>query len=97
MRLADAVALLVFVAIGVATHEASATAFVRDLLCFELAWFAVAHVTHGRFLPTWPVAPTLAVAVRAAFVGHFSLAFYGVALGFTALFVLLTRAAARRR
>jgi hypothetical protein len=47
--------------------------------------------------PTWPVAPTIAVAVRAAFVGHFSLAFYGVALGFTALFVLLSRAAARRR
>ena len=82
-------------AVGVAKHEASVTAFVRDLLCFELAWFAVARVTRGRFLPTWPVAPTLAVAVRAAFVGHFSLPFYGVALGFTALLVLLGRALRR--
>jgi hypothetical protein len=52
---------------------------------------------HARTVPaTWPVAPTLAVAVRAAFVGHFSLAFYGVALGFTALFVLIGRAVIRR-
>jgi hypothetical protein len=93
--LTDAVALLVFVAVGVATHEASATAFVRDLLCFELAWFAVARVARGRFLPTWLVGVTLAVAVRAAIVGHFSAAFYGVALGFTALFVLAARTLSR--
>jgi hypothetical protein len=94
---ADAVALLVFVAIGVATHGASATAFVRDLLCFELAWLAVARATRGRFLPTWLPAVTIAVAVRAAFVGHFAADFYGVALGFTALLVLPTRALLRHR
>jgi hypothetical protein len=91
------VALLAFVVIGVATHEASVTTFVRDLLCFELAWLAVARVTNGRFLPTWLVGVTLAVGVRAAIVGHFSPPFYGVALGFTALFVLLGRALLRHR
>src|SRR3954468_15814451 len=39
--LVDAVALLVFVTIGVLTHDSSFVAFVRDLLCFELAWFAL--------------------------------------------------------
>jgi hypothetical protein len=91
----DVVALLVFVAIGVTTHEASAAACVRDLLCFELAWLAVARVTRGRFLPTWLVGVTLAVSVRAALVGHFSASFYGVALGFTALLVLAARALSR--
>jgi hypothetical protein len=81
----------------VATHEASVTAFVRDLLCFELAWLAVSRVTRGRFLPTWLVGVTLAVGVRAAIVGHWPGAFYGVALGFTGLFVLLGRALLRHR
>jgi hypothetical protein len=40
---------------------------------------------------------TLAVAVRAAFVGHFSVAFYLVALAFTALLVGLGRALFRNR
>jgi hypothetical protein len=35
--------------------------------------------------------------VRAAFVGHFSPAFYGVALAFVAVFVLLGRVLAARR
>jgi hypothetical protein len=34
---------------------------------------------------------TAAVSVRAAIVGHFSSAFYGVALGFTAVFVAAGR------
>jgi hypothetical protein len=40
---------------------------------------------------------TAAVAVRAAFVGHFSVAFYGVALAFTAAFVVLGRTLLRWR
>ena len=36
------VALLAFVAIGVATHDASAAAFARDAFCIVGAWFAVA-------------------------------------------------------
>ena len=90
----DALALLVFVVAGVLTHDASAGAFVRDLLCFELAWFALSRLP---LVARWLVGVTAAVAVRAAFVGHFSAAFYGVALAFTALFVLLGRALLRDR
>jgi hypothetical protein len=86
--LVDAVALAVFVTVGVLTHDASFTAWIRDLLCFELGWFALWRLPlPGR----WLVGVTAAVAVRAAFVGHFSVAFYLVALAFTAAFVALGR------
>jgi hypothetical protein len=84
--------------IGVLTHDATLTAFIRDLLCFLGAWFAVAAAvrlyTRGgrwRLVVTWLVGVSLAVLVRAAIVGRWPDAFYGVALGFTALFVVLTR------
>ena len=80
--------------IGVLTHEASFAAWVRDLLCFELSWFALWRMP---LVPRWPVAITIAVAVRAAFVGHFSVAFYLVALGFTALLLAAGRLVLRRR
>ena len=76
------------------THDSSFTAWIRDLLCFELGWFALWRLP---LVARWLVAVTLAVAVRAAFVGHFSVAFYLVALGFTAAFVLLGRALLRNR
>ena len=92
--LVDAAALLVFVTIGVLTHDASFTAWIRDLLCFELAWFALWKLP----LPArWLLGVTIAVGVRALFVGHFAVDFYGVALAFVALFVLLGRALAARR
>ena len=92
--LVDAAALAVFVTIGVLTHDASFAAWLRDLLCFELAWFALWRLP----LPArWLVGVTAAVAVRAAFVGHFSAAFYGVALAFTAIFLAIGRAAVRVR
>jgi hypothetical protein len=82
----------VFAAIGVATHDASAGAFVRDALCFLGAWFAVALAVRlyargglTRLAVTWLVGVSLAVLVRAAVVGHLPGAFYAVALGFTAL------------
>jgi hypothetical protein len=88
--LADAVALLLFVAVGVLTHDASVTAFVRDALCFLGGWFAAGLVS--RRLPVqWFLGISAAVAVRAAIVGHWSWAFYGVALAFTLLFVLAAR------
>ena len=90
----DALALLVFVVAGVLTHDASIGAFVRDLLCFEVAWFALSRLP---FVARWLAGVTAAVAVRAAFVGHFSAAFYAVALAFTALFLLLGRALLRDR
>jgi hypothetical protein len=62
---ADSLALLVFVTIGVLTHDASLTAWIRDLLCFELAWFALWRLP----LPLrWLLGVTIAVAVRAALV-----------------------------
>jgi hypothetical protein len=39
---------------------------------------------------------TAAVLIRAAIVGHFAADFYGIALAFTLLFVLIARAASRR-
>lgn len=80
--------------IGVLTHDASLTSWIRDLLCFELAWFALWRLPLAA---RWLVAVTLAVVVRALFVHHFSPAFYGVALAFTALFVAAGRIALRRR
>jgi hypothetical protein len=86
--LADAVALGVFVTIGVLTHDASFAAWLRDLALFEASWF----LCRRHWLP----AVTLAVGVRALVVGHFSVAFYLVALAFTALLVACFRSAWRR-
>jgi hypothetical protein len=82
------------VTIGVLTHDASLGAWIRDLLCFELAWFALYRLPGPV---RWLVAVTAAVAVRAAIVGHFSAPFYGVALAFTALLLALGRIALRRK
>lgn len=94
----DAVALLVFVAAGVATHEASVGAFVRDALCILGGWFTAAlafrlYARGGRtrFAATWLVGVSAGVWVRAAVVGHLPGAFYGVALGFSLLFVCVAR------
>lgn len=94
----DAAALLVFVVVGVLNHGASVGAFVRDALCILGAWFAVAvvlrlYVRGGRwrFAATWLVGVSAGVLVRAAIVGHVAVDFWGVALGFTLLFVLAAR------
>jgi hypothetical protein len=92
--IADAVALLLFVAVGVFTHDASWTAFLRDAACFLGGWFAAGLVSR-RLLVQWLVGVTAAVSVRAAIVGHWSWAFYGVALAFTLLFVIAGRQATR--
>jgi hypothetical protein len=86
--LSDAVALLVFVVIGSLTHDVSVGAFFRDLALFEAAWFALYRLP---LLPRWLLGITLAVGVRALLVGHFSIAFYLVALAFTLLFLLVVR------
>jgi len=95
----DALALLVFVAVGVATHHASGGAFVRDAACILGGWFAAALVVRLyarggrlRLAATW-LGVTAGIAVRAALVGHFAIDFYAVALAFTALFVLAARGA----
>ena len=98
--LVDALALLVFVAVGVATHHASGGAFVRDAACILGGWFAAALVVRLyarggrlRLAATWLLGVTAGIAVRAALVGHFAIDFYAVALAFTALFVLAARGA----
>ena len=100
--LVDAAALVVFVVVGVLTHDASATAFLRDVLCILGGWFvaatAVRLYTRGgrwRLAVTWLAGITAGVFVRAAIVGHVAYDFWGVALGFTALFVLAARGLAR--
>jgi hypothetical protein len=90
LPLGDVVALLAFVAVGVLTHDASATAFVRDALCFLGGRFA-AGIVSRRLVVQWLLGISAAVAVRAAIVGRWSWAFYGVALAFTLLFVLVAR------
>ena len=99
----DAVALVVFVAVGVATHGASVGAFFRDAACILGAWFLVALAVrlyaHGgwkRLAVTWLVGVSAGVLVRAAIVGHVAFDFWGVALAFTALFVGAARLAATR-
>jgi hypothetical protein len=99
----DAAAIVVFVVVGVLTHGASFGAFVRDLACILGGWLAAAaalrlYVRGGwqRLAATWLLGVTVGIAVRAAFVGHFAVDFYAVALAFTALFVLLARLVAPR-
>jgi hypothetical protein len=81
------------VTIGVLTHGSSFLDWVRDLVIFEAAWFALYRLP---VVLRWLVGITAAVAVRAAFVGHFSVAFWLVALAFTALFVACSRLLWRR-
>ena len=92
-----------FVAIGVLTHDASASAFVRDALCIVGAWFAVALAVRlytrfawWRLAATWLGGVSAGVLVRAAIVGHLAVDFWVVALAFTALFVLAGRLVAPR-
>jgi len=82
------------VTIGVLTHGSSLWAWLRDVAIFEAAWFMLFRLP---LVLRWLVGITAAVAVRAASVGHFSVAFWLVALAFSALFVLLGRALFRDR
>jgi hypothetical protein len=98
----DAAALVVFVVVGVATHGASVGAFFRDLACIGGGWFVAAVVfglyARGGWWPlvaTWLVGVSVGVLARAAFVGHVAYDFWGVALAFTAVFVLAARGTRR--
>jgi hypothetical protein len=101
--IADGAALVAFAVVGVLTHGSSVTALARDLLAFLGCWFAAAFVLRlyarpswTRLLATWLIGITAAVLIRAAIVGHWAGDFYGVALGFTLLFVLAAREASKR-
>jgi len=87
----------------VRTHDASATAFVRDLACILGGCFAIALVVRldsrpgcRRLVATWLAGVSVGVLVRAAIVGHLAIDFWAIALAFTALFVLAARLATLR-
>jgi hypothetical protein len=82
------------VTIGVLTHGSSFLDWLRDLALFEAAWFALSR---APLVVRWLAGITAAVAIRAAIVGHFSIAFWLVALAFSAAFGLLGRALLRHR
>jgi hypothetical protein len=100
----DAVAIVAFVSIGLVSHEhgVSATGYARDALPILGAWFGVALLLGtyrvggwGRLLATWAIGVPLGVLVRAVVLGRSldddQLAFLGVALVFSLLFVLALR------
>ena len=104
----DAVALSVFVAIGLVQHDGGPGVglFLRTAAPLLGAWFATAVVTHPyrrpglrSLLTTWIVAVPVGILVRTALVGSPSGAaiavFLGVALAFTLLFLLVGRGALR--
>ena len=79
--------------IGVLTHGSSLLDWLRDVALFEAAWFALYR---APLVVRWAAGITAAVAVRAAIVGHFSVAFWLVALAFSALLLACSRLAWRR-
>jgi hypothetical protein len=104
---ADAAAIVVFTLIGLLSHHGgvSGRGLARDLLPLLGGWFAVALVVRlytrpapWRLGTTWLAGITAGVAIRAAILGHTHVgkeaAFLGVALVFTAIFVLAARIAA---
>jgi len=102
----DAVAIVAFVTVGLVSHRhgVSATGYARDALPLLGGWFgtALALRTYGvggtpRLLATWALGIPLGVLIRALALGRSldgsELAFLGVALAFSLLFVLALRVA----
>jgi hypothetical protein len=102
----DAVAIVAFVTIGLVSHQhgVSATGYARDALPILGAWFGVALLLGTyraggwrRLLGTWALGVPLGVLIRGLVLGRSlngsELAFLGVALTFSLLFVLALRAA----
>jgi hypothetical protein len=105
---ADAVALVVFVLVGIRSHHeiGALDAFFRNAVPLEAMWFAVAVVSRAYRRPglrtllwTWIVAVPAALVVRSLWVGSPSgvrlLTFLGVGMAFTLLFLLAGRAIVR--
>src|SRR5918998_4447056 len=104
----DVLALLTFVAIGLAQHERGAvpTLFLQNAVPLVASWFVVArlagayrHATLRTLLATWGLAVPVGLLLRTAWVGSprgaAILVFLGIGLAFTLLFLLVARAAAR--
>lgn len=105
--IADAVALLAFVAIGLRGHHGrTVEGFLRNAVPLLGAWCLVAWAAHTyrrpgwwSLLRTWIVAVPIGLLVRTAIVGSPRgariLVFVGVGLGFTLLALVLARSLAR--
>jgi hypothetical protein len=101
--LADAVALLAFVAIGLRGHDGrTVEGLLRNAVPLLGAWFLVAWAAHTyrrpgwrSLLKTWIVAVPIGLLVRTALVGSPRgpriLVFVGVGLAFTLLALVLAR------
>lgn len=102
--IADAVALVVFVLVGIRSHHEVGTVdlFLRNAVPLEVMWFTVAAVTGAYRRPglrtllwTWIVAVPAGLVVRTIWVGSPSgvrlLTFLGIGLAFTLLFLLAGR------
>jgi hypothetical protein len=104
LAVADAIALLAFVAVGLRSHRIGAIAeiAVRNLVPLTVAWIVVALVvgTYRRrdllsLVLTWMVAVPTALLVRTWWVGSPQggriAVFLGVGMAFTLLFLLIGR------
>ena len=101
---ADAVALVVFVTVGLLSHhgDVSLRGYARDALPLLACWFAAAtffglyrRPTRRALFETWAVGVPAGIAVRQLVLWSFhadDLVFLVVALTFTLLFVLTGRA-----
>jgi hypothetical protein len=101
---ADAVALIVFVAAGIRSHHevGAVDLFLRNAVPLEVAWFAVSTVAATYRRPgirtlawTWVVAVPAGLIVRSIWVGSPSggrlLVFVGIGMAFTLVFLLAGR------
>jgi hypothetical protein len=109
LPVADALALTLFVAAGIAEHDEGAnvvTLFLRNAVPLLASWFVVARLTGAYRRPglrtlllTWVIAVPSGLLLRTAWVGSPSggelAVFLGIGLAFTLLFVLAGRLAAR--
>ena len=101
---ADLVAIVVFVTVGLLNHHGgvSATGYARDLLPIGACWLLAAGAFDlyrrprwGALLGTWLVGVTVGIAVRALVLWRLDGndgVFLAVALCFTILFVVISRA-----
>jgi glycopeptide antibiotics resistance protein len=105
--LADAVALVVFVLVGIRGHHAGTLeGFLRNVIPLLGSWFVVAGLAHTyrrpgwrSLLRNWIVAVPVGLLVRTLIVGSPRggrlLVFIAVGLAFTLLFLVLGRLLAR--
>jgi hypothetical protein len=102
---ADALALVAFILVGIRSHHeiAPLDLFLRNAVPLEATWFVVAAVTGAyrrpgirTFLWTWLVAVPAGLVLRSLWVGSPTgvrlLTFLGIGLAFTLLFLLAGRA-----